>query len=84
MAGDVLSLESDGQSGEPLIVPAMRGGKRIARAPRLDDIRARAARELARLPEPLRRLEHGTTYPVKVADALVTLAKEADRYTVGK
>jgi nicotinate phosphoribosyltransferase len=84
MAGDVLSLETDGQSGEPLIVPAMRGGKRIARAPRLDDIRARAARELARLPEPLRRLEHGTTYPVKVADALVTLAKEADRYTVGK
>jgi nicotinate phosphoribosyltransferase len=84
MAGDVLSLETDGQSGEPLIVPAMRGGKRIARAPRLDDIRARAARELARLPEPLRRLEHGATYPVKVADALVTLAKEADRYTVGK
>ncbi len=48
-------------------------------APSLDDIRRRAKRELERLPEPLRRLEPGTTYPVEVADELVQLAAEVDR-----
>lgn len=81
MAGDVLSVESDTQTGETLVVPIMRGGKRLAAAESLEAIRARAARELARLPEPLRRLEQGVVYPVKVADALSALAQEADRFT---
>lgn len=84
MAGDVLSVETDKHPGEPLIVPVMRGGKRLAPAPSLDEIRARAARDLARLPEPLRLLEQGVTYPVQVANALVKLAEEADRHTAGK
>ncbi len=83
MAGDILSIETDTQAGEKLIVPVMRGGKRLAPAPSFDDIRARAARDLARLPEPLRQLEQGVTYPVQVAEALKALAKEADRYTKG-
>jgi len=81
MRGDILSLESDRPPGEPLIVPVMRAGRRIAPAETLEQIRERAARELARLPERLRRLEPGVDYPVKVADALVALAKEADRFT---
>lgn len=84
MAGDVLSIETDKHPGETLIVPVMRDGKRLAPPPSLDEIRARAARDLARLPEPLRRLEQGVTYPVKVADALMKLADEADRHTAGK
>jgi nicotinate phosphoribosyltransferase len=79
MRGDVLSLENDTQQGDPLIVPVMRAGKRLGAAPGLAQIRARAAGELARLPEPLRRLERGFDYPVQVADALITLAREADR-----
>ena len=51
MRGDILSLESDKQPGEPLIVPVMRAGKRIAPAPTLAQIRERAARDLARLPD---------------------------------
>ncbi len=47
--------------------------------PSLDEIRSRAKRELERLPEPLRRLEPGTTFPVEVADELVKLAAEVDR-----
>jgi len=78
MRGDILSLESDNQPGEALVVPVMRAGKRIAGAPTLAQIRERAARDLARLPEALQKLEPGATYPVKVADALVALAKEAD------
>lgn len=81
MAGDILSIETDSHPGETLIVPMMRGGKRLAPQESLDTTRARAARDLARLPEPLRRLEQGVTYPVKVADALTALAQEADRFT---
>ena len=61
----------------------MLGGKRIAPSPTLAQIRARAAADLARLPEPLRKLETGVTYPVKVADALIALANEADAKTRG-
>jgi nicotinate phosphoribosyltransferase len=82
MRGDVLSIESDRHDGEKLIVPVMRGGKRLA-TESLADIRARAARELARLPAPLAQLAPGTAYPVSVADALVALAREADRAIAG-
>ncbi len=78
MRGDILSLESDKQPGEALIVPVMRKGKRIAPSPTLAQIRERAARDLARLPEPLARLEIGIDYPVKVADALTALANRID------
>jgi nicotinate phosphoribosyltransferase len=78
MRGDVLSLEDDKHDGEALIVPVMRGGKRIGSAPTLAQIRERSARELARLPEPLRRLEAGATYPVKISAKLKALAAEID------
>jgi nicotinate phosphoribosyltransferase len=81
MAGDILSLESDKQAGEPLIVPVLRGGKRVAPTETLAQIRERAARDLARLPDELKRLELGAEYPVKVADALIKLAKVADAKT---
>jgi nicotinate phosphoribosyltransferase len=72
--GDILSLESDTQSGETLIAPVMRTGKRISPAPTLAQIREHAAHELARLPEPLRQLKSGTDYSVTISDKLKTLA----------
>ena len=78
MAGDILSTETDKQPGEALIVPVMRGGKRIGTAPTLVQIRERAARDLARLPEPLRLLQDGAAYPVEVADDLRNLAAQTD------
>jgi nicotinate phosphoribosyltransferase len=78
MAGDVLSAESDDQRGEALIQPVMRDGRRVAPPPTLAEIRSRAARDLARLPEPLRRLEPQVSYPVQVAGALTRLATEVD------
>jgi nicotinate phosphoribosyltransferase len=76
MRGDILSLETDKQPGEALIVPVMRGGKRIAAAPTLTQIRERAAVDLARLPAPLRRLD-AFDYPVEVSVALKALAQQA-------
>jgi nicotinate phosphoribosyltransferase len=78
MAGDVLSLENDRQGGEPLLQLVMQAGHRVAPSPLFSDIRARAARELARLPEPLRRRESGASYPVKIGAALQRLAGEVD------
>ena len=81
MRGDILSLESDKQPGEALVVPVMRAGKRIAPTPTLAQIRERAAADLARLAGPLARLESGFEYPVNVANALTALAKQTDAKT---
>jgi len=78
MAQDVVSLERDAQAGEPLLHQVMQGGRRTGPQPTLRESRARAARDLERLPAPLQRLEPGAIYRVEVADALVRLAAEVD------
>ena len=78
MAGDVLSLEGDRQDGEALIQLVMHHGRRLAPSPTLAECRGRAASGLARLPEPLCRLDPGAQYPVEVAEALTQLASEVD------
>jgi nicotinate phosphoribosyltransferase len=77
MSGDILSLENDSQKGDRLVGPVMRAGKRIAPAPTLFQIREHAARELARLPEWLRRLEKSEDYPVRLSEKLKVLAAKA-------
>ncbi len=79
MAGDVLSVEADTHPGEALLVPVMRGGRRAGSPPALSTIRAHAAKNLERLPERLRHLDHGAAYPVTVAMPLIELAAETDR-----
>jgi nicotinate phosphoribosyltransferase len=79
MAGDVLARDGDNKSGEPLLELVMQNGRRLRPPPSLDDIRDRAKRELAKLPESLRSLTPGTTYPVEVADDLKELAADVDR-----
>jgi len=78
MAGDILSVEGDNQGGEPLIELVMQGGKRLGSSPTLAQIRTRAARDLERLPEPVRRLEPDASYPVEVSETLTRLAAEVD------
>jgi nicotinate phosphoribosyltransferase len=84
MAGDVLSVEVDAQPGEPLIQPVMQAGRRLGAPLAMAEARARAARDLARLPEPLRRLEPGPSYPVHVGDALAGFAADVDRRLAGQ
>jgi nicotinate phosphoribosyltransferase len=79
MAGDVLTVQDDPQAGEPLLMPVMRHGRRLAPPPTLADIRRKSAEGLAQLPEPLRRLSDGTTFPVIVAPKLMALTEEVDR-----
>jgi len=83
MIEDIVAVEGDEQEGAPLVVKVMAAGKRVAEEPSLDEIRARAASELQRLPETLKRLLNGARYPVTIADSLQKLAAETDRRIAG-
>jgi nicotinate phosphoribosyltransferase len=78
MVADVLSVENDEHNGEPLIALVMQGGRRVTASPSLAAVRERAARDLARLPEPLRRLDPDADYPVQIGARLLRLADEVD------
>jgi len=67
---DTVSVEGDAHPGEPLLVPAMLAGKRLAQ-PTLAESRSRCRADLERLPAP----------EVVVAPALRRLAEEVDRGT---
>jgi nicotinate phosphoribosyltransferase len=84
MADDTISLESEELAGEALMQPVMRAGRRIAPSPSLLEIRARAARDLERLPEPLRRLDPEAHYPVTIGEPLHRLAEMADFHLAEK
>ena len=79
MAWDVVTLEMDPQPGEPLLIPVMRGGRRLAAASPLAGIQRHAAESLARLPEPLCLLQEPYEYRVEIASALHELAVQVDR-----
>jgi nicotinate phosphoribosyltransferase len=79
MCGDFLAVEGDDQPGEPLVELILRNGRRVAPLPTLAQVRARTARSLERLPQPLRCLESGTSYPVEIAESLKRLAAEVDQ-----
>jgi nicotinate phosphoribosyltransferase len=83
MAGDRIALEQSpsaavGSGAESLLACVMREGRRLRASPSLDEIRARAKRDLERLPEPLRRLDRDANYPVEIGADLVELAALVD------
>jgi nicotinate phosphoribosyltransferase len=78
LAGDVVAPAGERHDGIPLLLPVMRGGRRVAASPSLAEIRAHAKAELDRLPLPLAALEP-MSYPVTIADGLRRLAEECDR-----
>lgn len=78
MAGDLVAPADERHDGTPLLVPVMRGGKRLAAAPSLAEIRWHSAAALHHLPPALAALAR-THYPVAIADGLRHLADECDR-----
>jgi len=68
---DVIGLadEATPKDARPLLTQVMTAGVRVA-APPLHELRARRAEQVGMLPPPLRRLRDGTTYPVRISDAL--------------
>jgi nicotinate phosphoribosyltransferase len=78
---DTLGLVDDRVEGEPLLVPVMRGGRRVEPAGTLPAARAHAARQLALLPDALRDLDSRAPYPVEVSGSVRALAAAVDRRT---
>ncbi len=80
MDHDALTLDTDLQKGEALLLPMMKDGKRLMRQPSLDDIRRRAAIGLEKLPEHLRAGDLEPPYEVRVTDPLRELADDVDAF----
>ncbi len=75
---DVIGLTDESVEGEPLLSPVMRGGRRVAASPSLDELRAESAELRGRLPAELRALSKATSgYPVLLTPALEAARDEA-------
>jgi nicotinate phosphoribosyltransferase len=65
--GDVIYDELRTPSaGDDLLVPIMRGGRVVYERPSLNEIAAHRAREFARFPEAMKRLENPERWPVAI------------------
>jgi len=80
---DILTTADDAVAGEPLLLPVMRGGKRLPDQPHLAAIREHARRQLATLPEALRGLDPAPPLQATVAEPLRALAQWVDRRHAG-
>jgi nicotinate phosphoribosyltransferase len=79
IARDTVHLLGRSGAGEPLLQPAMRGGRRVGERPALAAIRARAAAQLAALPPALRACEPwDAAGPVAIGDEVAALAAALD------
>lgn len=61
---------------QPLLQRVMRDGKRLGPSPALGEIRNQAQKEIARLPEAVRKLTHADIYPVRVSGQVTALLEE--------
>ena len=81
MHADLLTLADESHAalaGTPMLRPVMRGGKRTAPLPTLEEARAHARAQIAALPPALRGLGPAPAYPVAVSDALRRTAQQVD------
>ncbi len=83
-AEDVIALEDEKFAGaEPLLIPVMRGGKRITSPTDLNEARQRCLRDLERLPERVVQLRPMATsaggYPVRHSQRLEALLEHVRR-----
>ncbi len=79
MTRDVITVEGDAHSGEPLVTQMMAAGRRLGAPEPLAAARARVRREIDRLPAHLKKLEDSATpMRAEVAPALRALADAVD------
>jgi nicotinate phosphoribosyltransferase len=82
MINDVLTFHDETRAARGLLVPAMRGGKRLAEPQPLASIRNYATAQLEQLPERLRSLDRAEPYPVTISPALRECARALDQQNV--
>jgi nicotinate phosphoribosyltransferase len=75
---DVITLVGDnlGEKFKPVLVQMMKGGKMLVNPKELSDAQKYARKNIASLPEEIRRLNNPLPYPVALSDELANLKKE--------
>jgi len=72
-------VHEDGGTDTALLLPVMRGGRRVGELPSLAQVRSRCAAQLRMLPASLRSLDPAAVpYPVVISAGLRALAREVD------
>jgi nicotinate phosphoribosyltransferase len=82
MINDVLAFHDEARAAKGLLVPAIRGGKRLAEPQPLASIHSYATAQLEQLPERLRSLDRAEPYPVTISPALRECARALDQQNV--
>jgi nicotinate phosphoribosyltransferase len=76
-AGDVIALEGEAAPGEPLLVPVMRGGRRLGPPEPLKELQQRCRTQIAHLPPVLRELAPvPSPYPVRHSARLEAMLEQ--------
>ncbi len=78
IAGDILTLSHEKQEAEPLLVPVMREGKRLASPRPLPALREFTANQLSRLPDRLRTIDRSEPFKVAISESLRECAQALD------
>lgn len=82
---DIVTLEGDTPGGTALLVPVMKGGKRVVFPESIDRLRERAAAQLHALPPRLATLEKSDEpYRIEIAGAVRALAETVNHRTGGE
>jgi nicotinate phosphoribosyltransferase len=77
---DRIALEGEpANGGEPMLLEVMRGGRRVAPAQPVADLRARCLTGLARLPKTYRQINRTAVYPVRYTKRLEALLEKLRR-----
>ncbi len=79
LAGDCIGVEQYTHPGEPLLIPVMANGQRLAGQESIKIVRQRTAQQLATLPPELAANRTSPTYSVEIAAELQALAARLDR-----
>jgi nicotinate phosphoribosyltransferase len=83
---DLIALGDEPPSSpeaEPLLLKVMESGRPLAPHTTLTELRDRCAKQVAALPEEIRRLKGSCSYPVKYSDRLVSLQRSLEKGGAG-
>ncbi|MBY4676830.1 nicotinate phosphoribosyltransferase [Marinobacterium arenosum] len=75
--------EETDDSGQPLLQPVMRDGRRLTPAEPLSAIRRRVGQQLASLPVELRQLSEPASFRLEISEQLQQLARQTDQRYAG-
>lgn len=82
LASDVLTFHHETSEADGLLVPVMRGGKRLAKPQPLAALRQHAANQLAQLPDRLRTLDRAEPFAVTISASLRDCVRSLDERNV--